>query len=133
MDQTNYVAVVVAALVPMILGGLWYSTLLFARQFMALIGKTEEELKKQFNPARDYTISFLGALVMSFVLVRFTSEANTVGEGMRIGLWAWLGFVVTTNSSTVIFEGRKAGLFWINMAYDFVCLSVMGGILAGWR
>ncbi len=130
----NYLAVLVAAVVPMVLGGLWYSPLLFAKKFMALVGKTQEELKKHFNPARDYGLSFLTALVMSYILAHFVSytRATTIGSGMQTGFWLWLGFVVTTNSSTVIFEGRKSGLYWINMGYNFVCLLVMGAILAVW-
>jgi len=41
----NYVAVVVAALVPMFLGALWYSTALFARPWMQAVDQTQDELK----------------------------------------------------------------------------------------
>jgi len=133
--QVNYLAVLIASIVPMIIGGLWYSPLLFAKQFMALIGKTEEELKKGFNPARDYGLSFVSSLVMSFVLAHFVhyAQASTIAGGLQAGFWSWLGFVVTTNSSTVIFEQRKSGLYFLNMGYNLICLLIMGAILAVWR
>jgi hypothetical protein len=40
----NYLAVVVAALVPIVLGALWYSPLLFADRWMRAVGRTREEL-----------------------------------------------------------------------------------------
>lgn len=134
MTGINYWAVIVAAVVPMILGSLWYP-LLFARQFMALIAKTDEELKKDFKPSRDYTISFMSSLVMSIGLMQVINMATVVtfAGGMQIGFLAWAAFVVTSNLSSVIFEGRKIGLYFINMGYNMVCLLVMGGILAVWR
>ena len=131
----NFLAVIAAGIVPMVLGGLWYSKLLFANKFMALIAKAEEELKQGFNPGRDYGLSFLTALVMSYVLAHFVNytHATTVGDGLQTGFWIWLGFVLTTNASTVIFEKRPAGLYWINMGYNLICLLAMGTILAVWR
>lgn len=139
MDQIqiniNYIAVLVAAFVPMIFGGLWYSQVLFAKQFMALIGKSEEELKKNFNPARDYGLSFVGALIMSYVLSYFIHAmfATSMVAGMKVGFCVWLGFIVPTNVGSVIFEGRKSGLYILNMGYNLVCLLIMGTILSAWQ
>ena len=42
--QVNYYAVLVCGILMFMLGGLWYSPALFAKRWMQLIGKTEEEL-----------------------------------------------------------------------------------------
>ncbi|MEK9135973.1 MAG: DUF1761 domain-containing protein, partial [Bacteroidota bacterium] len=52
--------------------------------------------------------------------------------GLMAGFWNWLGFVLTTNASTVLFEFRRSGLYWINMGYYLVCLLLMGGVLGAW-
>ena len=39
----NYLAVLVAAIVIFVLGGLWYSPVLFAKRWIALQNRTEEE------------------------------------------------------------------------------------------
>ena len=39
----NYLAVLVAGIVIFVLGGLWYSPVLFARRWIALQGRTEEQ------------------------------------------------------------------------------------------
>jgi len=136
--EPNLVAVVIAAIIPMVLGALWYSPLLFAKKWMALMGKTEEELKAGFNPVKTYGISFITCLIMAYILGHFVIYATSAtheagfGAGMQTGFWAWLGFVVTTGSATVLYEGRKSGLFWINAGYYLVCLLLMGGVLASW-
>ena len=135
MGEPNYLAIVAAAVIPMVCGGLWYSRLLFARQFMALIAKSEEELKKDFKPARDYSLTFMSSLVMSIGLHQVISMASVVTfvGGMSVGFLAWTAFIVTSNLSTVVFEGRKMGLYYLSMGYNLLCLLAMGGVLAVWR
>ncbi len=139
MEQPNLFAVIVAAIIPMIIGALWYSPVMFAKKWMALIGKTEEEIKKSMNPMKMYGLSFIAYLVMAYVLAHIViySTAYTgssgFGAGMQAGFWIWLGFVLTTNSSTVLFESRPSGLYWMNVFYYLVCILLMGGLLAVWR
>lgn len=72
MDQAppvpiNYLAVLVAGLVPMVVGMIWYSPAVFAKKWLVLIGKTEEEIKKS-GPGKAYAISTLASLLMSYVM-----------------------------------------------------------------
>jgi len=134
MDQLNVLAVGVAGFIPMIIGMIWYSPVMFAKKWMALVGKTEDEIKKS-SPGKAYALSFVGSLVMAYVLAHIIqiAQANTIGGGMQIGLWAWLGFVVTTSSATVLFEFRPAGLYYMNAAYNLACLLAMGALLGFWK
>ena len=78
-SDINWLAILVAAIIPMVVGGLWYSNMLFAKQWMALMGKTEEEIKKDFNPARTYGITFVMCIVMAYVMdyfVHYTMSAT---------------------------------------------------------
>ena len=135
MEQPNLFAVIVAAIIPMIIGALWYSPVMFAKKWMALIGKTEEEIKKSMNPMKMYGLSFVASLVMAYVLAHIVINAgySGFGGGMQAGFWLWLGFVLTTNSSSVLFESRPSGLYWMNVFYYLVCILLMGGLLAVWR
>jgi len=139
MEQPNLLAVLVAGIIPMVIGGLWYSPFLFAKKWMAIIGKTEEEIKRASNPMKMYGLSFLSSLVMAYVLAHIViyatayTQSSGFGAGMQTGFWAWLGFVVTTSSATVLFEFRPSGLYLMNAGYNLVCLLLMGGVLAMWR
>jgi hypothetical protein len=107
---------------------------MFAKQWMALVGKTEDEIKKS-SPGQAYAVSFVSSLIMAYVLAHFIriAHANTIGSGMQIGLWAWVGFVLTTGSATVLLEFRPAGLYYMNAAYNLTCLLAMGAVLGFWK
>jgi hypothetical protein len=64
--------------------------------------------------------------------VKFTG-AETAASGALTGFWLWLGFVVTTNLESVIFEGRPLGLYLISNGYHLVGMLGMGALLAVWR
>jgi hypothetical protein len=135
--KIKYPAVIVATLVHYILGGLWYSPLLFGNKFIQLINWTPEHLRQVQNEshAKELAIAFVMSLVLVYVLAHFVqyTKATTALGGIQTAFWLWLGFVVTTQLPTVLFEQRSFGLFAINVAYQFVGCSLAGAILAVWR
>lgn len=126
----NVTAIIIAAVINMVVGALWYSSFAFGKQWMKLSGISQEAMKKGAQKA--YLMVFATALILSFVLSRFVSMAgaHTFNDGAIIGFWVWLGFVVTTNAADVIFVGKKMELFQLNMGYNLIALLLMGGALA---
>ena len=80
-------------------------------------------------------LAFVMSLVLVYVLAHFVNytKATSALGGIQTAFWIWLGFVVTTQAPTVIFEGRSFGLFAINVAYQLVGCALAGAILAIWR
>lgn len=69
MHAHNLLAIVVAAVVAFLLGGLWYSPLLFARQWMAAHAHSPDDVARMKADApRAYGISFVAFLVMAAIL-----------------------------------------------------------------
>lgn len=145
--EVNYLAVLVAALVNMALGALWYSPALFGKQWMAIMGYTPEmmknpDMKKKAN--KGYFISFVGALVMYYVLahvmksmIAFMAQAGSepvsaVHAGLMGGFWMWLGFVAVVTLDSVLWEGKPWKFWLINNSYRLVTLLIGGVILAVW-
>ena len=135
--RINYPAVFVSALAYWALGALWYSPLLFARPFIALKGYSPEQLAamQAQSHAGEIGAAFVTSLLLAYVLAHFVKfiGAETAAAGALTGFWLWLGFVLTTNLETVIFEGRPVGLFLINSGYHLVGMLGMGAVLAVWR
>jgi len=129
----NYVAIVVAALVPMILGAIWYAPAVFGNVWMQLVGKKPEDLQKGALP-QAYAMMFVAALVLAFVLAHVLRWANatTVIGGVKVALTVWIGFVLATSAGGFIFEGRPWKLYWLTNGYQGVALVLMGIILAVW-
>jgi hypothetical protein len=135
--KINYPAVFVAALAYWLLGAVWYSPILFARPFVALMHLTPEQLAaaEAAGAGKQIAVALLISLLLAYVLahfVRFTG-AETARSGILTGFWLWLGFVATTNLETVLFESRPLGLYLINNGYHLVGLLGMGALLAVWR
>ena len=135
--KIKYPAVIVATLVHFILGGLWYSPLLFGNKFLQLINWSPQKLQQMESEShvKELVIAFFMSLILVYILahfVQYTKATNAMG-GIQTAFWLWLGFIVTTHVPTVIFEGRSFGLFLINVAYQFVGCALAGIILAVWR
>jgi hypothetical protein len=129
----HYAAVLAAAASNMVIGTLWYSKVLFGKQWMTLIGKTEEQIKKG-NPAKAMAGTAVAAFVMAYVMAHMVdfTRATTMSGGLQAGFWLWLGFVATVGTNSVFFEGKSWKLYALNMGYYLVSLLVMGAILAVW-
>ena len=127
--KTNYVAIIVCAVVYWLVGGLWYAVL-FTKPWTALEGSTPNSV----NPVLPYIVTFLLNLVIAFVLAQVCiwRNANTAGRGAAIGILLWLGIVGPITLTTAMYEGRPMALFAINNFYPLVGLCLMGAILGAW-
>ncbi len=130
----NWLAILVATLLPMVVGSLWYGPL-FGKTWMNLMEVTEEEIKGNFNPRQAYGISTLMAFIMAFVLANVIGLADhgSAVHGMLLGGFLWLGLLVPYGYQAVAFEQRKKQLYFMSMAYNLVVLLLMGLILGGWQ
>ena len=132
----NYLAVLVAAVASMALGFLWYGPL-FGKTWAQLMGfdkKKMAEAKKKGMPKQTWVLMVAGTLVTSYVLAHFVDylDATNVAGALQAGFWLWLGFIVPVQLGMVLWEGKPWKLYFINVAYYLVNLSVMAVILALW-
>ena len=132
----NNVAVVVSGVVIFLLGGLWYSPLLFAKRWVALIGKSEEELKANAgNMPANYFYVFLCGLVTAWVMALVVGNfaPATAVDGAVVGALCWLGFAGATSFGTALFSAKPKSLWLIDSGFNLVAFVIAGIILAAWR
>lgn len=133
LDQINWMAVVAAALSMFVLGGLWYSPLLFGNAWMCANGFTEQQVQN-FNKARSFGGSFVLALIMSANLAMFLADPKTtLGWGVAAGTLAGLGWVACAIAVIALFENKSWTYIGINAGYLIIAFMVMGAILGAWR
>ncbi len=133
-NHLNYLAVLVSGVIMFVMGALWYSPMLFARPWMALLGKSEEELKSSAKPI-NYLFAFLCALASAYVLAVLLAliPGATVATGLCLGALCWFGFAGATSLMHAIFSARPFGLWAIDTGYSLATFLVAGVILALWR
>lgn len=131
----NYWAVLVAGASSMLVGSIWYARSVFGKAWMGFVGKTEEQIKQEGNPAKSMSFAFILSLVVAYVLAHVLGyvEVTTLADGLLTGFWMWLGFVFATIGTNYLFEFKKFGHFAITSGYHLVQLLVMGAILAVWQ
>lgn len=134
--KINYPAVIVAAIVHFILGGLWYGPI-FGNTFLKIIGWAPAQVEQIVAQSHwsQYAVAFVTSLVLVYILAHFVqyTGAKGVAGGMQTAFWLWLGFVATTQLATVLFEQRKLGLYLLNVGYQLVACLICGAILAVWK
>ncbi len=133
MQYINYWAVLVAAVSSFILGGVWWSPVMFEKAWKRENGFTDEFLK-QGNMGKIFGLSFLWSLVMSFNLAMFLGDEKTTATwGMTAGFLAGFGWVAMAIFIIGLFERKSVKLMLINGGYMVVALTVMGLIIGAWR
>lgn len=136
--DVNWLAVLAAGVINMIVGSLWYSPLLFAKPWMESLGLSDkklEEMKKQVNMGQTYGMMFVGALVMGYVMAVLVRMTNTtmLDTGALLGFWVWLGFVAPVMLGGVLFEQKPLKWYFVSTGYYLVVLVLIGALLAVWR
>ena len=128
----NYFAVLLSALSTFLIGGLWYSPVVFGKAWMRENGFKEEELK-QSNMIKIFGLTFFLSLIAAVNLAMFLGPEDKPVMGALWGFLAGFGWVATFVGTHYLFERKSFTLFLINAGYSVVALTVMGTILAAWK
>lgn len=142
MNSINWLAVLVAGISAFVLGGVWYSPLLFGKAWMSENKLTEEDVKKG-NAAKIYGWAFVLSLIMAANLAMFLADtpAECTGNcaqktditwgtiaGFLAGIWGFCAIAIAA-----LFEQKTARYIFINGGYALLALTLMGAIIGVWR
>ncbi|MEO1245880.1 MAG: DUF1761 domain-containing protein [Pseudomonadota bacterium] len=128
--QFNVLAVLVASGAAMLLGGLWYSPLLFESRWRRLVSKREDQ--ETSNPAIVYGGAFLLILLGAAVFHAFLGPDPELGFALGAGLGAGIAWAAGSIWISYLFEGRAGGLYLINGGYhtaQYILFGLIFGLL----
>lgn len=132
----NWLAILAVTVMGFVLGGLYYSPLLFANAWLKELGKKPEDLQaKGAEAAFPFVVAFVTALVAAVVigaLVRSVG-ATSFGSGAALGLACGVGFSAASTFSDLAFCRFSMKLAAIQSGYRVTYTVLMGAILAVWR
>ncbi|RAP73702.1 DUF1761 domain-containing protein [Paenibacillus montanisoli] len=127
--EVNYLAVLIATIVTMVLGFLWYSPVLFGNAWMKQVGLKKEDVSG--GHAGTYALTAFTAIIGAFLLalvLTITGEDPTVSAGLTVGLI--VGLMVSAKiGMNYLFEGRSLLLFLITAGYHLVTFVLTGLII----
>jgi hypothetical protein len=134
----NWLAVLAAAVLCMIIGFLWYSPALFAKPWMLAHGYDPNDearlAEMQKGAAKLYAVAFLASSLAAAMLAKVLAVTGVHNAlyGVKMGFGVWLGFVMTVQLTGTLFAKRPLKLFYIDTGYQLVCFLGMGALLASW-
>ena len=132
LGAVNWLAAVVAAISAFMLGGLWYSPVLFGNAWMKHSGMTVEKGRAANVPLK-FGIAFIWALLGSLCFAAFVGPNPPLNFALAAG--AATGFFWITGSYGINyqFEHRSFTLLAINGGYHVVQYTLYGLILGLWH
>lgn len=125
----NFLAVVAATLSSFLLGGVWYSPLLFLQPWNRAMGR--DETSSRGHPARVFGSSFVFAFVAALAFAALLGPAPELGPAIQFGLIISLCFVVTCFGINYQFANRPVSALLIDGGYhsgQFLLYAVVLGL-----
>ena len=121
--HVNWIGVVIAAVLNMVLGYIYYLPRVGGRLWETAAGRVLT------TPSTNTYIAFVvTSLVMAYVLALLVGGSGLLAGGVW-GILIWLGFVATVSAAGTVFEGRTWAYWGIVNAYWLISLLVQGALL----
>lgn len=133
-SHVNYLAVLICGVVATGLGFLWYGPFLFGKMWLQEVDQSDEDIKRRNNSFRVYGLTFVGHLVMAYVLARVLSYTNavTITEAIRISFLCWIGFTAASMMINAVYEKKSIRLVAVDGGYHLIVLILFSIILGAW-
>jgi len=158
--EFNYLAILVAAVAPIILGFIWYNPKIFGNAWMREAEMTPDKMKNGNMP-----VIFILTLVFSFILAFFLNQLTihqmgaiqlvggdpalakpsfeafmadygtayrTFKHGALHGVLAGVFIAFPIIAINGMFERKRWKYIFINSGYWIVSLAIMSAIICGW-
>jgi hypothetical protein len=137
LGELNWLAVILGALIYFALGALWYSPILFGRQWQRAIGWDPERTPPEMKMAT-YAVPLVAYLGMAVAvgLLAAATGTDTLAEGVVLGLVVAIGFSLMHTLVDAVFDPNRPEpwtWFAINGAYNAIGLFVVAVIIGAWR
>ncbi len=131
--SVNYLAVIVAAVVALVIGFAFYSPQTMGKRWIAYLGTTQAELGSP--GAMGMATGIVASLVNAWVLtvLALNLGGTTIGDGVKLGILCWLGFMATITAAQISFEKKPWGLWVLNNAHNVIVQILMAAIVTVWR
>ena len=128
MPEVNWIAVGMCAVSSLVLGAIWYSPALFARQWQTAAGLSEEQASSG-NMGVIFGMAFLLSLAAAAVFAMFLGKDMSLGAATAAGFAAGLFWVAASYGINYLFERRPMRLWLINGGYHTLQFTLFGLIL----
>ena len=135
IPNINWLAVLVAAVLRIVVGSIWFSPIAFVKPWQQLTGVTPESMQKGLVRAIavDFVLSLLMAFVLYHAIMYATNMAPDLLSGIAVAFLNWIGFVVATHLPLWAYENRSFKVISIGTGSNLVSMLLMGALFGLWH
>ena len=122
-------AILIGAIIPFLLGFLWYSPAMFGNVWVEAIGKKREELEP---PIARHAIAIVGWLAASFVFAFLISHPDIQGirDYIFLSFMLWGAFMMPAKATAIVQGNFNTKLLWIDGGYQLAGYLIMSFVFA---
>ncbi|MBK7212463.1 MAG: DUF1761 domain-containing protein [Bacteroidales bacterium] len=132
-STVNWLAVIVSTIAFYVIGGLWYSPVLFGKIWMKEVNMKPEDAKKA-NMAKIMPLTFLLSIVMVTNLAFFLNDPKIdASSGAIYGFLTGFGWVSMAIILTALYEMKSWRYMLIHAGYMIIGFTLSGLILGAWK
>ena len=128
MPEISWLAVALCAMSSLVLGGIWYSPILFGKVWQNAAGLSDDELQHG-NMAKIFGLTLVLSFIAAAVFAMFLGPNFGVGPAAAAGLSAGLCWVAASYGITYLFEHRTLKLWLVNGGYHTLQFTLFGAII----
>lgn len=129
--NVDIAAILVSTVVAFVIGGVWYSPILFGQMWMDEHGHTVESLG---NPLKAMGLTFITSTITAWVIAVISAGLGieTFAQGLQLGLLLGIGVLFATRYSDGLYNNQSTKLALIEGGYRAVYTTVVCVIIAVW-
>ena len=129
----NWLAIIVVVVANMAISSVYYLPQVMGRQWMAAVGKTEEEFKNMNASFKIFIAPIITALISGIALALIIENiGGGAMEGLLLGVLTGLAISAMAVVPHYTFAGQGYKLAVINGAQTTLTMGVAGLILGAW-
>ena len=140
----NWLALIVASIIPLVTGFIWYNPKVFGTAWMKETGMTPEKAE-QSNPGKTFGVAIIFAFLIACSLWLEVMLGGAPGEvhgaggnfmtfkhGALHGALVGILIALPVLGINAMFEQKSAKYILINAGYWILTMSLMGGVINSW-
>ncbi len=134
LSNLNVLAIVIGWLIAIGLGSFWYSPAGFGKLWSKLSGVDMMKMPKELASKAIVSVIISSLIqVIALAIVVNSLNADTVSEGLAIGLLVWAGFTAATTVGNNLYSRLSWKFWWLNASFFLIVMPVNAVILAVWQ
>ena len=133
-SKVSYLAMLAALVAAIVVSSLWYSPLVFGKQWMELSGRNAAGATQTTMHAWKILIDLVREFIVIYVLARLISGLGIFDwqGALQLGFWVWLGFPVQMLVGASLWDNKPWALDAIHAGDWLLKMLLISLLLAKW-